>query len=82
MKQFQTAYHGKEAFRAAVSAWQSQRASMPAFIHLFSDGANPADLAAACEILDEIMPDVEYAGASASGCIRTAPGLSLISRRT
>ncbi len=69
MKQFQTAYHGKEAFRAAVSAWQSQRASMPAFIHLFSDGANPADLAAACEILDEIMPDVEYAGASASGCI-------------
>lgn len=69
MKQFQTVYHGNDTFRAAVSEWNSHPCPVPALIHLFSDGADPADVTAACEIIDELMPDAVYVGASASGCI-------------
>ena len=47
MKQYQTVYHDKDSFRAVVSEWQSLPASAPALIHLFSDGADPADISAA-----------------------------------
>ena len=69
MKQFQTVYLERDSFRAAVSEWQSYPAPVPALIHLFSDGADPADIASACAIIDELMPDAVYVGASASGCI-------------
>ena len=69
MKQYQTVYHDKDSFRAVVSEWQSLPASAPALIHLFSDGADPADISAACGIIDELMPDAVYVGASASGCL-------------
>lgn len=69
MKQYQTVYHDKDSFRAVVSEWQSLPASAPALIHLFSDGADSADISAACGIIDELMPDAVYVGASASGCL-------------
>ena len=66
MKQFQTVYHGESAFRADVSGWKTQ-ACGAALIHLFSDGADPDDIAAARAVIDEVMPEAEYIGASASG---------------
>ena len=69
MKQFQTAYRGEDSFRTVVSEWQSHSTQTPALIHLFSDGADPAEITAACSILDELMPDAVYVGASASGCL-------------
>ena len=68
MKQFQTVYEEK-TFQATVSEWKSQCASGPAFIHIFSDGADESEITAACAIIDEIMPDAAYIGSSASGCI-------------
>lgn len=67
MKQYQTVYCGKEAFRKTVTQWQSHASH--ALIHLFADGADPAEVTAACEVIDEMMPNAVYAGASASGCI-------------
>ena len=69
MKQFQTSYRGEGAFRASVTEWKAHQASGPAWIHIFSDGAEKDDIAAACAVIDEIMPDAVYVGASASGCI-------------
>lgn len=66
MKQFQTAYRGESAFRAVISGWKTQ-ACGAALIHLFSDGADPDDIAAARAVIDEVMPEAEYIGASASG---------------
>lgn len=67
MKQYQTVYCGKEAFRKTVTQWKSHASH--ALIHLFADGADPAEVTAACDILDELMPHAVYVGASASGCI-------------
>ena len=67
MKQYQTVYRGKEAFRKTVMQWKSPAAH--ALIHLFADGTDPAEVTAACDILDELMPHAVYVGASASGCI-------------
>ena len=69
MKQFQTVYQGTDAFRDAVSEWKTHSGSAPVLIHLFSDGADPADVTAACGIIDELMPEAVYVGASASGSI-------------
>lgn len=69
MKQFQTVYRGEEAFRTTVMQWRSQLGPVPALLHLFSDGADEADVQAACAVIDEIMPDATYVGSSASGCI-------------
>ena len=57
MKQFQTVYQGTDAFRDAVSEWKTHSGSAPVLIHLFSDGADPADVTAACGIIDELMPE-------------------------
>ena len=69
MIQYQTVYHGQDTFRKTVAEWQTRAASAQALIHLFSDGADPAEVAAACAIVDEIIPKAVYVGASASGCI-------------
>ena len=65
MKQYQTVYRGKEAFRKTLTQWKSPAAH--ALIHLFADGTDPAEVTAACDILDELMPHAVYVGASASG---------------
>jgi len=69
MKQFQTAYCGKETFQTTVSEWKDRQGAGSALIHLFSDGAEESDIASACAVIDEIMPDAVYVGSSASGCI-------------
>ena len=69
MKQFQTAYCGVTAFRAAVSEWTDRRNAGPVLIHLFSDGAEESEIADARAVIEEMMPDAVYVGSSASGCI-------------
>ena len=72
MKQFQAAYRDQEAFRRAVMEWQAWRdahASGQALIHIFSDGADGADVRAVREAVEQLMPDAAYLGASASGNI-------------
>ena len=69
MKQFQTSYTGEDALRASLSEWQRRRGAGPAWIHVFSDGAEETEIAAARAVIDEMMPDAEYVGSSASGCI-------------
>ena len=68
MKQFQTVYE-ERSFRATVSDWEKHRASGPALIHIFSDGADESEITAACAVIDEVMPDADYVGSSASGCL-------------
>ena len=68
MKQFQTVYE-ERSFRATVSEWEKHRASGPALIHIFSDGADESEIIAACAVIDEVMPDADYVGSSASGCL-------------
>jgi len=69
MKQFQAAWRGEEDFRSAVSGWKKHGAAGTTLIHLFSDGAEKEEIEAACRVIEEEMPEAEYAGASASGCI-------------
>ncbi len=69
MKCLQTVYSSEEAFRETVSGWKQQSGSMPAFIHVFSDGAEEKDISTARSVMEELMPDTPYVGSSASGCI-------------
>lgn len=72
MKQFQTAYHDPDSFRSAVAEWKTWRnenASGQALIHIFSDGADDADIRVVRDTVEEMMPDASYLGASASGNI-------------
>ena len=69
MKQFQITYRGKETFRETVSEWKTRQGSGSVLIHLFSDGAEEKDIRTACAVIDEIIPEAEYVGSSASGCI-------------
>ena len=70
MRQFQTSYQDPDSFRTAMESWQSWRNAHPggsALIHIFSDGADEADVALVRELTEQIMPDAAYVGASASG---------------
>lgn len=72
MKQFQTVYQDQNSFRGTVTdwkAWLDENASGKALIHIFSDGADEADVRSAREIVEQMMPDAAYVGASASGNI-------------
>ena len=72
MKQFQTAFQDRDSFRGAVAEWKAWRdghASGQALVHIFSDGADGADVRIARDIVEELMPDAAYLGASASGNI-------------
>ena len=72
MKQFQTVYRDRDSFRDTVAewkAWRDDHESGQALIHILSDGANDADVKAAREIVEQVMPDAAYLGASASGNI-------------
>ena len=73
MKQFQAVYQARESFRGAVEAWKAWRdehASGQALVHIFSDGADDADVQTVREIVEQVMPDAAYLGASASGAGR------------
>ena len=70
MKQFQIAYRDRYSFRIAVAEWQAWRMANPsgqALIHIFSDGADDADVRIVRDIVEQVMPDAAYVGASASG---------------
>ena len=70
LRQFQICCHSPNTFREAVSSWQAWRkehGAGAAFIHIFSDGADDADVARARAAIEELMPDAVYVGASASG---------------
>ena len=69
MKQFQTVYREKAAFQETVSEWKARLGAGAVLIHLFSDGAEESDIAEACAVIDEIIPEAAYVGSSASGCI-------------
>lgn len=72
MKQFQAVYRDRDSFQKAVEEWQAWRdeyASGQALIHILSDGAEDADVKAARDIVEQLMPDAAYIGASASGNI-------------
>ena len=72
MKQFQAAYKDPDSFRGVVAGWETWRgenACGQALIHIFSDGADDADVRMARNIVEQVMPDAAYIGASASGNI-------------
>ena len=70
LRQFQTSYLSKESFREEAASWQAWRkehAAGAALVHIFSDGANEVDIANARAVVEEMLPDAVYVGASASG---------------
>lgn len=72
MKQFQTVYRNQASFRSTAAkwkAWRDEHASGQTLVHIFSDGADGGDVRAAREIVEQVMPDAAYLGASASGNI-------------
>lgn len=72
MKQFQAAYQDRDSFRSAVTEWKAWReahASGQALVHIFSDDADDADVRIVRDIVEELLPDAAYLGASASGNI-------------
>ena len=72
MKQFQAAYRDRDSFRNTLAGWETWRgenACGQALIHIFSDGADDADVKAARDVVEQVMPDAVYIGASASGNI-------------
>ena len=72
MKQFQTAYQDRDSFRAKVAewaAWRAENAGGQALVHIFSDGADDAGVKIVRDVVEQVMPDAAYLGASASGNI-------------
>ena len=72
MKQFQAEYRDRDAFRGAVAewnAWRAENTSGQVLVHILSDGADEADVGAAREIVEQMMPEAACIGASASGII-------------
>lgn len=72
MKQFQISYQDAASFREAVEVWQAWRGANgagAALIHIFSDGADEADVRRVRGLTEQIMPDALYVGASASGSL-------------
>ena len=72
MKQFQAVYQDQDSFRSSVTEWKNWRdehASGQALVHILSDGASDADVRAARDVVERLLPDAAYLGASASGNI-------------
>ena len=70
MKQFQTVYRERASFCEAVAEWQTWRqahACGQALVHIFSDGADDAEVESARQIVEQGLPDAACVGASASG---------------
>ena len=72
MKQFQAVYRDRTSFLFTVTEWMVWRTAHSAgqvLIHIFSDGADDADVKAARQIVEQVIPDAACIGASASGNI-------------
>ena len=72
MKQFQAVYKDCDSFRGTLATWETWRAENAcgqALIHIFSDGADDADVMTVRDSVEQLMPDAVYLGASASGNI-------------
>ena len=72
MKQFQTVFRDVDSFSSSVAEWKAWRignTSGQALVHIFSDGADEADVKNARDIVEQMMPDAACLGASASGNI-------------
>ena len=72
MKQFQAEYRDRDSFRRSVADWNAWRAENPSgqvLVHILSDGADEAEVRAARDIVEQMMPEAAYIGASASGII-------------
>ena len=72
MKQLQTVYRNQDSFRSAMAkwkAWQAGNACGQTLIHIFSDGADDADVRFVRDTVEQMLPDAAYIGASASGNI-------------
>ena len=72
MKQFQAAYRDRDSLYNTLSEWEAWRvgnACGQALIHIFSDGAGESDVMIVRDLVEQVMPDAVYLGASASGNI-------------
>lgn len=72
MKQFQAVYRDRDSFYSTLSEWEAWRvenACGQALIHIFSDGAGESDVKIVRDLVEQVMPDAVYLGASASGNI-------------
>ena len=72
MKQFQTAYRDQDSFRGTLAEWEAwcaEKACGQVLIHIFSDGADDADVKTVRNAVEQAMPNAVYIGASASGNI-------------
>lgn len=72
VRQFQISYQDSNSFAHAVEAWRDWRDAQGAgdvLIHIFSDGADEADVRLVRILVEQIIPDAVYVGASASGCL-------------
>ena len=72
MKQFQIVYKNSSIFAHKVTQWalwREQHGGGEAIFHIFSEGADPEDIDAVCQILDDGMPDAKYVCCSASGIV-------------
>ena len=72
MKQFQAEYRDRDSFRKSVAGWNAWRAENPSgqvLVHILSDGAGEAEVRTVRDIIEEMMPEAAYIGASASGII-------------
>ena len=65
MKQFQTVYRDRESFCEAVAEWQAWRqahACGQALVHIFSDGADDAEVASARQIVEQGLAAITLIG--------------------
>ena len=72
MRQFQISYQDLNSFKREVESWRTWRDQNGAgdmLIHIFSDGADEADVKLVRILVEHILPDAMYVGASASGCL-------------
>ena len=70
MQQFQISFQDSNSFARAVESWRDWRDRNHAgavLIHIFSDGADEADVRLVRLLVEQILPDAAYVGASASG---------------
>ena len=70
MQQFQSSFQDSNSFARAVESWRDWRNRNHAgavLIHIFSDGADEADVRLVRLLVEQILPDAAYVGASASG---------------
>ncbi len=72
MRQLQTVYENKDRFVRELGEWKEACRDCnekQIVFHIFSDKAEDADVREVCGIIDQMMPEADYIGSSASGNI-------------